>query len=184
MTQGFKKFNKNKPNKPSYIANQFITHQTVRVVGDNIQSDIYPIHTALKMAQDLDLDLVEISPNANPPVCRIISLDKYSYQQKKKKKEQEQTQRKLNGEVKEIRFTSQTDEHDIEFKTKHAISFLQDNNKVKAVVLFKGRNIVHKEFGEDILKNLAIKLEDFGKPENIPIMEGKKLILVFRPKKQ
>ena len=143
---------------------------------------VYPIQEALKMAADLELDLVEISPNAVPPVCRIIDYQKYVYQQKKKAKEMKANASKVV--IKEIRFGPNTDEHDFQFKLKHAIGFLQEGSKVKAYVFFKGRSILFAEQGEKLLIRFAVELEDYGKAEQMPKLEGKRMIMMLAPNKK
>lgn len=155
----------------------------MRVVGDNVpEPKVYPIQEALKMAADMELDLVEISPNANPPVCRIIDYQKYVYQQKKKAKEMKANASKVV--IKEIRFGPNTDEHDFQFKLKHAIGFLQEGSKVKAYVFFKGRSILFAEQGEKLLLRFAVELEDYGKAEQMPKLEGKRMIMMLAPNKK
>lgn len=154
----------------------------VRLVGENITIGVYPTADALKMAQDLQLDLVEISPGAVPPVCKVIDYNKFLYDEKKKKKEMKAKSK--TSEVKEVRFTPNTDDHDFEFKSKHAEKFLQDGNKVKAHVQFKGRAIMFKERGELLLLKLADKLKDVGALEGLPKMEGKRMQVMFAPKSQ
>ncbi len=153
----------------------------VRLVGDNVEQGIYSFREAMRIADDLNLDLVEISPNAVPPVCRVIDYQKFLYQKKRKEKEQKQNSKKI--EVKEIRFGPQTDDHDYNFKLRHAQEFLKDGNKVKAYVFFRGRSIVFKEQGELLLARFANDLEEFGKPEALPKLEGKRMILMIAPKK-
>lgn len=143
---------------------------------------VYPIQEALKMAADMELDLVEISPNAAPPVCRIIDYQKYVYQQKKKAKEMKANASKVV--IKEIRFGPNTDEHDFQFKLKHAIGFLQEGSKVKAYVFFKGRSILFAEQGEKLLLRFAVELEDYGKAEQMPKLEGKRMIMMLAPNKK
>jgi translation initiation factor IF-3 len=152
----------------------------VRVVGDNVEADVYSRDEALRIAEELELDLVEISPNADPPVCRVIDYQKFLYQQKKKQKEIKAKTTKVV--VKEIRFGPHTDEHDYNFKLKHAIKFLEDGAKVKAYVFFKGRTIVYKEDGEILLLRLAQDLEEYGKVEQLPRLEGKRMIIILAPK--
>lgn len=155
----------------------------MRVVGDNVpEPKVYPIQEALKMAADMELDLVEISPNATPPVCRIIDYQKYVYQQKKKAKEMKANASKVV--IKEIRFGPNTDEHDFQFKLKHAIGFLQEGSKVKAYVFFKGRSILFAEQGEKLLLRFAVELEDYGKAEQMPKLEGKRMIMMLAPNKK
>ena len=153
----------------------------VRLVGDNVEQGIYSFREAMRIADDLNLDLVEISPNAVPPVCRVIDYQKFLYQKKRKEKEQKQNSKKI--EVKEIRFGPQTDDHDYNFKLRQAQEFLKDGNKVKAYVFFRGRSIVFKEQGELLLARFANDLEEFGKPEALPKLEGKRMILMLAPKK-
>ncbi len=154
----------------------------MRVVGENIETGIYPIDRAREMARELELDLVEISPNADPPVCKIVDYSKYLYALKKKDKEQKQKQVKVT--VKEIRFGPNTDEHDFEFKLKHARKFLEEGAKVKAYVFFKGRTIVFKERGEILLLKFAQELEEVASVEQMPRLEGKRMIMMFNPKKK
>ena len=154
----------------------------VRVVGDEIETEIMSIQDALKLADRLELDLVEISPNADPPVCKIIDYQKFLYQQKKKQKEIKAKTAKIV--VKEIRFGPNTDDHDYNFKLRHAIKFLEDGAKVRAYVFFKGRSILFKEQGEVLLLRFASDLEDYGKVEQLPRLEGKRMIISFSPKKK
>ena len=165
-----------------YAINDRIRAREVRVVGDNVENGVYPIQQALKMADDLELDLVEISPTAQPPVCKILDYSKFLYQQKKRLKEQKAKATKVV--VKEIRFGPQTDDHDYNFKLKHAQSFLQEGSKVKAYVFFKGRSILFKEQGEVLLLRFANDLEDLGKVEQMPVLEGKRMIIMISPKKK
>lgn len=154
----------------------------MRVVGDGIQSDVYSIAQAINLADEQGLDLVEISPKADPPVCRIVDYKKFLYEQKKKQKELKSKQVKVT--IKEIRFGPNTDEHDFNFKLNHAKKFLEDGAKVKAYVFFKGRTIVYKERGEILLLRFATELEDYGVVEQMPKMEGKRMIMMFNPKKK
>lgn len=154
----------------------------VRLVGDNITVGVYTIQEAIKMAQEQQLDLVEISPTADPPVCKIIDYNKFLYE--KKKKEKEQKAKSKTSEVKEIRFTPNTDDHDFDFKAKHAEKFLKDGNKVKAYVQFKGRAIQFKERGELLLLKFAERLNDAGVLEGMPKMEGKRMLAIWAPKSQ
>jgi translation initiation factor IF-3 len=154
----------------------------VRLVGDNIEVGVYSIQEALKMAQEQQLDLVEISPNADPPVCKIIDYNKFLYE--KKKKEKEMKAKSKASEVKEIRFTPNTDDHDFDFKAKHAEKFLKEGNKVKAYVQFKGRAIQFKERGELLLLKFAERLGDAGVLEGMPKMEGKRMLAIWAPKSQ
>ena len=162
--------------------NEYIRAREVRLVGDNVTAGIYSIQEALKNAEDLELDLVEISPNAEPPVCKVLDYQKYLYQQKKKAKEIKAKSTKIV--VKEIRFGPQTDDHDYNFKLKHAIGFLQEGAKVKAYVFFKGRSILFKEQGEVLLLRFANDLEEYGKVEQMPVLEGKRMIIMLSPKKK
>ena len=153
----------------------------MRLVGDNVEMGVYPLQKALQKANDLELDLVEISPNAAPPVCKIIDYKKFLYEQKKREKVIKANASKVV--LKEIRFGPQTDEHDYEFKKKHAIKFLEEGAKLKAFVFFKGRSIVFKEQGHILLLRLAQDLEDYGKVEQLPKLEGKRMIMLMNPKK-
>jgi len=153
----------------------------VRVVGENVEQGIYSLKDALRMANEQELDLVEISPNANPPVCKIIDYKKFLYEQKRKQKEIKAKSAKIV--VKEIRLGPQTDEHDFNFKLNHAKKFLQDGAKVKVDVFFKGRTIIYKEQGEIILLKFAEALLEFGKPEMMPKLEGKRMMMIIAPKK-
>lgn len=152
----------------------------VRLVGDNVATGIYPIEKALAMADDQELDLVEISPNAQPPVCKIIDYQKFLYQQKKREKELKAKTVKMD--VKEIRFGPQTDDHDYNFKLKHAQEFIKDGNKVKAYVFFKGRSILFKEQGEVLLLRFANDLAEIAKVDSLPTLEGKRMIIMLSPK--
>ena len=150
------------------------------MVGENIKVDVYPIQQAIRLAQDQGLDLVEISPNADPPVCKIVDYSKFKYEQKKKQKEIKAKTVKVV--IKEIRFGPNTDEHDFNFKLKHAIEFLKEGAKVKATVFFPGRSIVYKERGEILLLKFAQLLEEHGKVEQLPRLEGKRMSLMVMPK--
>lgn len=172
---------KNDKLKFQYRINDQISAREVRIVGDDVESSVMPIAKALQLAEHKGLDLVEISPNADPPVCRLIDYSKFLYQQKKRQKELKAKQVKI--EVKEIRFGPQTDEHDYQFKLKHAKQFLSDGDKVKAYVFFKGRSILFKEQGEVLLLRFANDLEDYGKVEQMPVLEGKRMFLFIAPKK-
>lgn len=168
-------------NKELYRINERIRVPEVRLVGDDITAGVYPTAQALQMAESKGLDLVEISPNAAPPVCKIIDYQKFLYQQKKRQKEQKAKSVKVI--VKEIRFGPQTDDHDYNFKLKHAKGFLEEGAKVKAYVFFKGRSILFKEQGEVLLLRFANDLEDYGKVEQMPVLEGKRMIIMLSPKK-
>ncbi|HKJ79333.1 MAG TPA: translation initiation factor IF-3 [Prolixibacteraceae bacterium] len=168
---------------PQHKINEKITSPQIRLVGDNIEEQgVYPVREALKMADQMDLDLVEISPSADPPVCKIIDYSKFLYKQKKKQKEMKQNAVKVV--VKEIRFGPHTDEHDFEFKMRHGEKFLKDGAKVKAYVFFKGRSILFKEQGEILLLKLATALEDLGTVEQMPKLEGKRMTMIISPKKK
>ena len=172
---------KNDNPKEQYRINERIRVREVRLVGDNVEQGVYPTSQALKIAEEQGLDLVEISPNAAPPVCRVIDYQKFLYQQKKRLKEQKAKSVKVV--VKEIRFGPQTDDHDYDFKLKHAKCFLEEGAKVKAYVFFKGRSILFKEQGEVLLLRFANDLEDYGKVEQMPLLEGKRMIIMLTPKK-
>lgn len=172
---------KNDKMKNRYRINEQIRSREVRLVGDEAESTVLSTHRALQMAEQRGLDLVEISPNAQPPVCRLIDYSKFLYQQKKKQKELKAKQVKID--VKEIRFGPQTDEHDYNFKLKHAKEFLSDGDKVKAYVFFRGRSILFKEQGEVLLLRFANDLEEYGKVEQMPVLEGKRMIIFIAPKK-
>ncbi|WP_085535699.1 translation initiation factor IF-3 [Massilibacteroides vaginae] len=172
---------KNDSLKDQYRINERIKVREVRLVGDNVENGVFPISQALRIAEDLDLDLVEISPNAAPPVCKVTDYQKFVYQQRKRQKEQKAKSVKVI--VKEIRFGPQTDDHDYNFKLKHAKGFLEEGAKVKAYVFFKGRSILFKEQGEVLLLRFANDLEDYGKVEQLPVLEGKRMIIMLSPKK-
>lgn len=172
---------RNDSNKQQHRINEQIRVREVRIVGDDIEPMVVPTRQALDMARQQGVDLVEISPNAEPPVCRLISYSKFLYQQKKRQKELKAKQTKI--EVKEIRFGPQTDEHDYNFKLKHAKEFLSDGDKVKAYVFFRGRSILFKEQGEVLLLRFANDLEEYGKVEQMPVLEGKRMIIFIAPKK-
>ena len=167
--------------KQQYRINEQIRVREVRIVGEGIESMVVSTHRAIQMAEQQGVDLVEISPNAEPPVCRLIDYSKFIYQQKKKQKEMKAKQTVVN--VKEIRFGPQTDDHDYNFKLKHAKGFLADGDKVKAYVFFKGRSILFKEQGEVLLLRFAADLEEYGKVESMPVLEGKRMIMFIAPKK-
>ena len=154
----------------------------VRLVGDNVEIGIYPTQKALEKSNELELDLVQISPNAVPPVCKIMDYKKFLYEQKKREKQLKSKATKVV--VKEIRFGPQTDEHDYAFKKKHAEKFLKDGAKLKAFVFFKGRSIIYKDQGEILLLKLAQELEELGKVEQLPKVESKKMIMIMSPKKK
>ena len=167
--------------KNQYRVNEQIRARDVRIVGDDIESTVLPLRDAIRLAEQQGVDLVEISPNAEPPVCRLIDYSKFIYQQKKRQKEMKAKQVKV--EVKEIRFGPQTDDHDYNFKLKHAMGFLADGDKVKAYVFFRGRSILFKEQGEVLLLRFAQDLEEYGKVESMPVLEGKRMTMFIAPKK-
>ena len=171
-----------KEQQQEHRTNHMIRVPQVRLVGENVEVGVYDTQTAQKMAQEQGLDLVEISPQADPPVCKIIDYNKFLYE--KKKKEKEMKAKSKVSEVKEIRFTPNTDDHDFDFKSKHAQNFLKDGNKVKAYVQFKGRAIMFKERGELLLLKFAERLVDFGTLESMPKLEGKRMFAIFAPKSQ
>ncbi|MDT0555709.1 translation initiation factor IF-3 [Patiriisocius hiemis] len=162
--------------------NRKIRAKEVRVVGDNVEVGVYPISKALEIAEAQELDLVEISPNANPPVCKVMDYKKFVYEQKKREKAMKAKATKVT--IKEIRFGPNTDDHDYEFKKKHAEKFLKDGAKLKAYVFFKGRSIIYKDQGEILLLRLAQELEEIGKVEQMPKLEGKRMIMFIAPKKK
>lgn len=168
--------------KPQHRVNEQIRAASVRVVGENVEAGVYPLKEALAMAEAAGADLVEISPNADPPVCRIIDYSKFLYQLKKKQKEIKAKATKVV--IKEIRFGPQTDDHDYNFKLRHAIGFLKEGAKVKAYVFFKGRSILFKEQGEVLLLRFANDLEEYGKVDQMPLLEGKRMIIMLSPKKK
>lgn len=167
--------------KDPYYTNEQIRAHEVRLVGDNVEQGIYPIEKARQIAASMDLDLIEISPTAEPPVCKILDYQKFLYQQKKRQKEQKAKATRVV--VKEIRFGPQTDDHDYNFKLKHAQGFLKEGSKVKAYVFFRGRSILFKEQGEILLLRFANDLEDLGKVEQMPVLEGKRMIIMISPLK-
>lgn len=189
----FKPTVKPRPNKPRpnrgrrealHKINNFITAEQVRVVGDGVEAAVLSLSAAIKLADSMGLDLIEISPNAEPPVCKIADYNKFLYEQKKKQKELKANA--IVNEVKEIRFGPNTDEHDVDFKLKHATKFLSEGAKVRAYVFFKGRTIVYKERGEELLMRFANKLIEDGiaKLESTPKQEGKKMIILLSPVKK
>ncbi len=171
-----------KEQQQEHRTNHMIRVPNVRLVGENVEVGVYPTIEAQKMANDQGLDLVEISPQADPPVCKIIDYNKFLYE--KKKKEKEMKAKSKVSEVKEIRFTPNTDDHDFDFKSKHAENFLKDGNKVKAYVQFKGRAIMFKERGELLLLKFAERLVEAGTLESMPKLEGKRMFAIFAPKSQ
>ena len=171
---------KNDKMKAQHRINGQIRAREVRIVGDDIESAVVPTRDALRLAEQKGLDLVEISPNAEPPVCRLIDYSKFLYQQKKKQKEIKAKQTKIV--IKEIRFGPQTDDHDFNFKLRHAENFIKEGAKVKAYVFFRGRSIVFKEQGEILLLRFAQALEEIAKVEVMPQLEGKKMNMILAPK--
>ena len=171
-----------KEQQQEHRTNHMIKVPQVRLVGENIEVGVYPIAEAQRIANDQGLDLVEISPQADPPVCKVIDYNKFLYE--KKKKEKEMKAKSKVSEVKEIRFTPNTDDHDFDFKSKHAENFLKDGNKVKAYVQFKGRAIMFKERGELLLLKFAERLVDVGTLESMPKLEGKRMFAIFAPRSQ
>jgi translation initiation factor IF-3 len=171
-----------KEQQQEHRTNHMIRVPNVRLVGENVETGIYPTVEAQKIANELGLDLVEISPQADPPVCKVIDYNKFLYE--KKKREKDMKAKSKVSEVKEIRFTPNTDDHDFDFKSKHAENFLKDGNKVKAYVQFKGRAIMFKERGELLLLKFAERLVDVGTLESMPKLEGKRMFAIFAPKSQ
>jgi translation initiation factor IF-3 len=171
-----------KEQQQEHRTNHMIRVPQVRLVGENIEAGIYNTIEAQRIANEQGLDLVEISPNADPPVCKIIDYNKFLYE--KKKREKDMKAKSKVSEVKEIRFTPNTDDHDFDFKSKHAENFLKDGNKVKAYVQFKGRAIMFKERGELLLLKFAERLVDVGTLESMPKLEGKRMFAIFAPKSQ
>ena len=171
-----------KEQQQEHRTNHMIRVPNVRLVGENVETGIYPTIEAQKIANELGLDLVEISPQADPPVCKVIDYNKFLYE--KKKREKDMKAKSKVSEVKEIRFTPNTDDHDFDFKSKHAENFLKDGNKVKAYVQFKGRAIMFKERGELLLLKFAERLVDVGTLESMPKLEGKRMFAIFAPKSQ
>ncbi|MCO7724233.1 MULTISPECIES: translation initiation factor IF-3 [Myroides] len=162
--------------------NNAIRVPEVRLVGDNVETGVYKLADAMRLAEELELDLVEISPNAEPPVCKITDYNKFLYEQKKREKMLKAKSTQIT--VKEIRFGPQTDEHDYEFKKKNAMKFLKEGSKLKAFVFFKGRSIIYKDQGQILLLRLAQDLEEFGKVETMPVLEGKRMTMFIAPKKK
>jgi translation initiation factor IF-3 len=169
--------------REKFRINEEIRARVVRVVGENVEAvGIVSLQEALKIAEGLELDLVEISPSADPPVCKVTDYSKFLYQQRKKQKELKAKQTKIV--VKEIRFGPQTDEHDFNFKLNHAKKFLDEGAKVKAYVFFKGRSILFKEYGENLLMKFAQELDEYGKLDQNPTLEGKRMTILLSSKKK
>lgn len=179
FNRGPRRFVRPRVEEPYRVNDRILAHR-VRLVGDNVKVDIYPVQVALRMAQDQGLDLVEISPTADPPVCKVMDYSKFKYEQKKKQKEIKAKAQKTV--VKEIRFGPNTDDHDFNFKLKHAVNFLQEGAKVKAYVHFAGRTIMYKERGELLLLKFVQALEEYGKVEQLPHLEGKRMFIMIAPK--
>lgn len=179
--QGGRRQQGGKKDKDQHAINDEIKAREVRLVGDNVEEGIYPIAKAIKIADNLELDLIEIAPMAQPPVCRVMDYQKFLYQQRKRLKEQKAKSVKVV--VKEIRFGPQTDEHDYNFKLKHAMEFLKEGSKVKSYVFFKGRSILFKEQGEELLLRFANDLEEYGKVDQLPVLEGKRMTIMMSPRK-
>jgi translation initiation factor IF-3 len=167
--------------QPNRINEKIKGLKDVRLVGENVEQGVYSYEEAIRLADQLELDLVEISPNAEPPVCRIVDYQKFLYQLKKREKEAKAKTAKVV--LKEIRFGPQTDDHDFNFKLKHAIGFLKEGCKLKAYVFFKGRSILFKEQGEILLLRFANELEEYAKVDQLPKLEGKRMIIMMSPKK-
>jgi translation initiation factor IF-3 len=170
----------NRQPEPEHRINERIRVPQIRLVGDNVEVGIYSTQDALKIAQEQELDLVEISPTADPPVCKVIDYKKFLYEKKKKEKEMKANSKQ--SEIKEIRFTPSTDDHDFNFKAKHAENFLKDGNKVKAYVQFKGRAIMFQDRGQLLLLKFAERLAEAGTLESMPKLEGKRMFAIFTPK--
>jgi translation initiation factor IF-3 len=168
--------------QPNRINEKIKGLKEVRLVGDNVEQGVFSYEEAIRLADQLELDLVEISPNAEPPVCRIVDYQKFLYQLKKREKEAKAKTAKVI--LKEIRFGPQTDEHDYNFKLKHAIGFLKEGCKLKAYVFFKGRSILFKEQGEILLLRFANELEEYAKVDQLPKLEGKRMIIMMSPKQK
>ncbi len=170
----------NRQPEPEHRINDRIRVPQIRLVGDNVEVGIYSTQDALKIAQEQELDLVEISPTADPPVCKVIDYKKFLYEKKKKEKEMKANSKQ--SEIKEIRFTPSTDDHDFNFKAKHAENFLKEGNKVKAYVQFKGRAIMFQDRGQLLLLKFAERLAEAGTLESMPKLEGKRMFAIFTPK--
>jgi translation initiation factor IF-3 len=166
--------------EPEHRINRRIQAPEVRLVGENVEQGVFPTDVAIKMAEDLGLDLVEISANAVPPVCRVVEYNKFLYD--KKKKEKEIKAKSVKQEMKEVRFTPNTGDHDFDFKVKHAINFLQEGNKVKGYLQFRGRAIVFKDRGELLLLKFVDALKDYGVAESLPKLEGNRMHVMINPK--
>jgi translation initiation factor IF-3 len=163
--------------------NDGIKHTTIRIVGEGVESKVCTITEAIQVAESLGVDVVEVNPNVSPVICKLIRYDKFLYEEKKRLRDIKKKNREQQVEVKEIRLTPTTDTHDLNFKIKHSINFLEDGDKVKVVMKFSGREIVHKEKGEKLMLEFALKLEDYGYPETFPKLEGKRMFMILKPKK-
>jgi len=172
-----------KNQKNFHRINEDIRYPQIRITGENVQSKVCSVSEAMKIAETMGVDVVEINSTSNPPVCKLIRYDKFLYEEKRKAKEADKKNREQRMDVKEIRFGPNTDTHDFEFKLKHAIKFLEDRDKVKAVIKFTGREITHKEHGEKLLLEFALRLEEYGIVEMMPKLEGKRMYLTIKPKK-
>jgi len=170
-------------NKIFHRINDGIRSPQIRIVGDDIESKICSVQEAMKIAEPLDVDVVEINSKVSPPVCKLIRYDKFLYEEKRKAKEIEKKNREQRVDIKEIGLGPNTDTHDIEFKVKHAVSFLKEGNKVKLVMKFSGREMVYKERGEKLMLEFVQKLEDYGVAESLPKMEGKRMFVTLKQKK-
>jgi translation initiation factor IF-3 len=170
-------------NKISHRINEGIRSPQIRIVGDGIESKICSVQEAIKIAEPLDVDVVEINSKVSPPVCKLIRYDKFLYEEKRKAKEIEKKNREQRVDIKEIGLGPNTDTHDIEFKVKHAVNFLKEGNKVKLVMKFSGREMVYKERGEKLMLEFVQKLEDYGVAESLPKMEGKRMFVTLKQKK-
>ena len=170
-------------NKVFHRINDGIRAPQIRIVGDGIESKVCSVQEAIKIAEPLDVDVVEINSNANPPVCKLIRYDKFLYEEKRKAKEIEKKNREQRVDVKEIGLGPNTDTHDIDFKVRHAINFLKEGDKVKLVMKFTGREMVYKERGQKLMLEFIQKLEDYGVAETLPKMEGKRMFVTIRQKK-
>lgn len=176
------RYNNNRKNdKEQHRINEAIREREVRLTGDNVPNGVVSISEALRIAERAGLDLVEIAPNAKPPVCRVVDYQKFVYEQKRRLREQKQKASKVV--VKEVRFGPQTDDHDYNFKLRHARSFLEDGAKVRTYVFFRGRSIIFKDQGEELLLRLATDLQDIAQVESMPRLEGKRMYMILAPKK-
>jgi len=173
-----------KDRKVSHRLNAEIKHHQVRIIGDKIESKVCSVNEGIKIAESLNADLVEINSTVNPPICRIIKYDKFLYEEKRKQKEVEKRNRESRIDVKEIRLTPNIDTHDIQFKTKNAIKFLNEGDKVKIVMQFKGREIAYIEKAEKTILEFVQNLSEYGSAENLPKMEGKKMFITISPRKK